>query len=510
MKMNKRIPTLRKITIGTIFAITLAAMALHQPAFAATVSFYGFRLDMPDWRSTNVVKTIAIPGGESATIPDGFFGKHGWLLPTVASDTYLPAYAPLSGITAPGTDTFSSATYAADVDDPTQPIGGMVDDLPFPSMAAIAYQAPGSGVEVNLYNFTLSGTVPSSFLLGVAFGNLDWPAENGYNTASYRVSLGASSTAQIPAPGNNKRIDWIFFRVDDATAGDTVSLHATAGDLGMASIAVIAFDPVPESAEPDRGGLWDLAEHFSATENPNGSWSYGYGAWGGTTFVPLPPASDIFGLSGLNGWWLASDPIQLPVLAKNTTQAPIDVFGSILPAGDVLAYPGATASGADIAIARWIAPATGIYNISATWTRLDPMMSSTMAHVYKNLAGTPQELFWASTSELPSVYLDAGVALSAGDTLDFMVYAAGGGPNNDGIGLAVKITGGPDVALSIRQVNNSIRLAWPAWASMFEIESATSPAGPYTNANLPTVIEGDELAAYVVAPGSEQYFRLAR
>lgn len=492
--------------------MTLAAVVLHagQPAFAAaTVSFYGYRLDMPDWRSTNVVKTIALPDGASATIPDGYFGKHGWLLPTLASDTYLPDYAPVSGISAPGTDTFSSATYAADVDDPTQPISGSVADLPFPSFATIAYQVPGAGVEVNLFNFTLSEPVPPSFLLGVAFGNLDWPTENGYNTASYRASVGASSTAQIPAAGNNKRIDWIFFRVDNATAGDVISLHATAGTLGMASIAVISFDPVPD-AEAERGGSWDLGGDFNSSDNPNGAWSYGYGAWGGTAFVPLPEANDIFGLSGLNGWWLASDPIQLPVLAKNTTEAPIDVFGSILPSGAVLAYPGATASGADIVMARWIAPATGLYNISATWTRLDPVMSSTMAHVYKNLAGTPEELFWTSTSDLPGLYLDAGVPLSVGDTLDFMVYAAGGGPNNDGIGLAVKISGGPDVALSISRENKTIRLSWPEWASMFTLQSATTIAGPYADANLTTVVEGDERVAYITAPSGENYFRLAR
>lgn len=229
--------------------LALAAATLLAPAAQAApiVSFYGYQVNTPEWRSTNVTKTITLPDNVTTTpAPSNAYGLDGWLLPNLVNDTYLPSYAPLSGITAPGTLGFTSGSYAQDVDDPTQPIGPNVANLPA-AFWSIAYQSIGAGNEANLYNFTLSGTIPTSFLLGVAFGNLAHPAEDAFGTASFRAGInGGAGTGQVTAIANNMQIDWIFFRVDNAVVGNTVNIYATGGTNGLANLAAISFDTIPE------------------------------------------------------------------------------------------------------------------------------------------------------------------------------------------------------------------------------------------------------------------------
>lgn len=508
--------------IAGVSALLAAAFAIPSTATAApSISFFGYQIDTPAWRSTDVPKVISLASNQgSVNDADGYYGTDGWLLPNLANNLYLPSYAPLEGITAPGTSVFASASYAQDIDDPTQPISGTVADLP-EGYWTIAYQIPGEGEEANLYNFTLSGTVPSSFLIGVAFGNLDTPGEDPYATASFSASVGASSTGQLTAIANNKQIDWIFFRVDNAQAGDTVSIFGTGGTNGLASVAAISFDPVPEL--PVLANVWDLENDFSTTTNPNGAWSYGYGVWGGTSFTALPQADDIFALTGLNGWSLISDPYQLPVIAKNTTASDIDVFGSIVPPGSVLAYPGFSSSLADIAIVRWTAPESGVYNISSRWTRLDPAPNISQANIFKNLGGVDQLTLFGSftTFANPSIYQGTGIELQAGDTLDFMVYSTGDvfpgdGPGTDGVGLDITISGEPistqDLpTLTITRVGGDVRLAWPSWATTSTLESSTTlEIGSFAPAGLTVVTEGEEFAAYeALIPAGKKFYRLA-
>jgi hypothetical protein len=241
-------------------AVVAGSLCFAQVASAATISFYGYEIDQYKWRSTDFTKTISLAPNGSSTIvdPSGAYGKSGWLLPTIANNTYLPSYAPLSGITTPGTIPYYSPSYAQNVDDPTQPISGDVASLP-PGYSTIAYQNPGAGGEANLYNFTLSGTIPNSFMMGIAFGNLASPAEDSYGTGSFRAGLnGGAGTGQLAAIANNGLIDWLFFRVDNAVPNDTINIYGTGGTSGMASVAAISFDPIPVP-EPSTFALLGLA-----------------------------------------------------------------------------------------------------------------------------------------------------------------------------------------------------------------------------------------------------------
>jgi len=230
--------------------LALAATMFLTPIAQAVgfISFFGYEINQPRWRSTDFAKSITLAPTflTTTSLVPNHYGQSGWILPGLASDLYLPSFAPLAGITAPGTLSFTSATYASNIDDPTATISGSVAALPA-SFQSIAYQTPGVGAEANLYNFTLSGAIPSSFLISIAFGNLANPAENAFGAASYRAGInGGAGTGQLTAITNDSQIDWIFFRVDDALAGDTINLYGTAGAAGLASVAIVAFDPIPE------------------------------------------------------------------------------------------------------------------------------------------------------------------------------------------------------------------------------------------------------------------------
>lgn len=217
----------------------------HDARAEGNISFYGYEINQPRWRSTKVAKTITLDAGGTRTDPDGHYGTLGWLLPAIPDQAALPDFATLNDIRSDGTQTFTSPTYSDNLDDPTAAPAPEVDLIPS-NFKTIAYQNPGPGNEATLVSIPLTGTIPPDFLVGIAFGNLAHPDEDAYSTASFRASINnGPTTKQIPASGNDGLIDWIFFRVQNAVEGDTLQLHGTGGPKGMASIAIITFDPVP-------------------------------------------------------------------------------------------------------------------------------------------------------------------------------------------------------------------------------------------------------------------------
>jgi hypothetical protein len=224
----------------------LGLSAISRSAFAeGTVSFYGYEINQPRWRSTNVPKSITLAAGGTATDTDGFFGSLGWALAAIENEADLPTFVAPQDIKDPETQTFQSPTYSNDLDDPMLAPSPEVDRI-LPAFKAIAYQEPGPGKEATLYSIPLTGPIPPAFLVGIAFGNLAHPQEDAYATASFRASINdGPGTKQIPASGNDGLVDWIFFRVENAVAGDTLHIHGTGGPKGMASIALITFDPAP-------------------------------------------------------------------------------------------------------------------------------------------------------------------------------------------------------------------------------------------------------------------------
>ncbi len=243
MKSLDRIPSHR---VFLIVLALLGASVLTQTTHAGgDISFYGYEINQPRWRSTKVPKTIQLAGGATATDSDRIYGTLGWFLPALGDVVGLPDFIVLQDLKAEGTQTFQSPTYSGDVDDPFATPAEDVDLIP-ENLKGIAYQTPGSGKEAILLSIPLTGTVPPDFLVGIAFGNLAHPQEDVFGTGAFRASINdGPGTPPLPAIGNDSVIDWIFFRVQNAVPGDTIHIHGTGGAHGMTSIAIVAFDPLP-------------------------------------------------------------------------------------------------------------------------------------------------------------------------------------------------------------------------------------------------------------------------
>lgn len=220
--------------------LALAAATLLAPAAQAApiVSFYGYQANMSQWRSTSATKTINLAAGGTITDPDGYYGTDGW---TVLNAFSLPSYISAQSI---GSSLWIAGGYEL-IDDPLLPVAPTVT----PQMASsLLYQIPGAGVESSpLFAFTVGNAAPASFHMGIAFGQLPSPSQDVFLGSSFRVAVGASTTAQIPLIGNDGIIDWVFFQVDNAVSGNVINIYGIGGAVGgYADLAAVSFDIIPE------------------------------------------------------------------------------------------------------------------------------------------------------------------------------------------------------------------------------------------------------------------------
>ncbi len=234
-----RTPLIKSLSLTLI----AGSICIAQTASAAgTVSFYGYQLDTPGWRSTDITKTITLAAGGTIVDTDGYYGTDGW---TSLNAFSLPSYISAQSV---GSSKFIPGTYEP-IDNPGFPVAPIVSDM----QSSLLYQIPGSGIESSsLFAFTLGNGAPTSFLMGIAFGNLPL-SQNSYLGDSFRVTIGASDSGQVPLTDNNGLIDWVFFQVDGATNGDVINIYGIGSSripvpTGYTDLAAISFDlvPIPE------------------------------------------------------------------------------------------------------------------------------------------------------------------------------------------------------------------------------------------------------------------------
>ncbi|MCP5521647.1 MAG: DUF642 domain-containing protein [Verrucomicrobiales bacterium] len=135
----------------------------------------------------------------------------------------------------------------------------------------------------------------------------------------------------------------------------------------------------------------------------------------------------------------------------------------------------------------------------------------------------------ASGSLLTYRWLHNGIPLADGNgitgtTMATLNIAAAGTADagdytvivSDGLGvvgsaalLTVEGGSGGDVSLAItRSGDGNIRIAWPADATGYLLQSASAVAGPYANDTAPVVVEGEENVVLVTPAGDAKFYRL--
>ena len=189
------------------------------------------------------------------------------------------------------------------------------------------------------------------------------------------------------------------------------------------------------------GQTWDAAADLLANEKPDGAqdlanpnatvpeWSYGYRETSGGAALTLfssaagEHTNAAFGDENLEGWNSPGFSFTIPIILVNVSQAD--------PAG-LLMHPQNEGDARTYDVVRWTAPAAGTYDVSATWVDSDTG-GGNGAEAFLALNGTLVPGFLGAFANGGSAtYDNNALALSAGDTLDFVLGpGADGGFGND-------------------------------------------------------------------------------
>ena len=116
-------------------------------------------------------------------------------------------------------------------------------------------------------------------------------------------------------------------------------------------------------AAPSQAAVYDLAADFSDAANPNGAWSFTYGA--ALTHFPQPSTPNALNGAAANGYWgTGGDFFVAPFLLKATANgSAVGYLDTDFLAGDVLVH--GPNDGSAVLI-NWTAPGDGVINLSAS------------------------------------------------------------------------------------------------------------------------------------------------
>jgi ELWxxDGT repeat protein len=329
----------------------------------------------------------------------------------------------------------------------------------------------GTSLKVSGFPTTVTAGVAGAFT--VTAKNADGSTNTGYRGQVYFTS--SDDAAGLPAAytftnadqgvhtftGTLKSAGLQTLSVWEGTAGasDSANIKVTPAAVSQLSVAgfpsprpvgaagvfsVTATDPfgnqVPSytgtvhftSADPlatmSAAGLYDAAIAFSATDNPNGVWSYGWSPALGADFVQDTSHRNV---AGIDSWMGEQAGDGNPSVTHNGTTDPITPGSMTWQPGQLGFHPGPNGQ---YAVVRWTAPRAGALSLAAAFSGLDFVgPTTTDVHVLHNNA----PLFDGEVLDFgagPSIATT--LAVLAGDTIDFAVgYGRNGTFDCDTTGL---------------------------------------------------------------------------
>lgn len=196
---------------------------------------------------------------------------------------------------------------------------------------------------------------------------------------------------------------------------------------------------VPGCISPVGGAetTYDVVRDFSGTQNPAGTWSYGYQAGLYSAVVPLPATGDPHGLGAGTSTWYLPNPYSLPAVIHNATGATYNLNNVItIPTDVILVHPG---SAGERGAVRWTAPRAATITIQGRFEGLDNRSTLRNVAITHNTSATLFSTDFSGYGTRHPFNLTRTVA--AGDTIEFSV---GQGSDNifegDSTGLAAVIT----------------------------------------------------------------------
>lgn len=159
---------------------------------------------------------------------------------------------------------------------------------------------------------------------------------------------------------------------------------------------------------------FDAATDFSASNNPNSAWSYGWTQTLGSSLNVYPDPGNLAGLDVWND--LNHISLGVPHVAHNGTANTMTPGTFTYQPGQLGFHPG---SNGEFSVIRWTAPSASTYTIAASFTGIDTHGTTTDVHVLKD----GSSLFTGDINGFGSIAQLSPIALSllAGDTIDFAV-----------------------------------------------------------------------------------------
>ena len=182
---------------------------------------------------------------------------------------------------------------------------------------------------------------------------------------------------------------------------------------------------------------YDAANDFSAANNPNGVWTFGYeNTFAGAFNVSTNQASG----SGIDSWRGNNVGDGNPGAYHNSLGTTVDIGTVEWDPNQLILHPGPSG---EYSIARFTAPTTGLYTVSASFIGQDDGQGTTTdVHVLQNNVSVYDNLVLGFHNANSTSFT---TTLTAGDTLD---AAVGFGPNNnfgyDSTGVGFTIQAAPE------------------------------------------------------------------
>jgi large repetitive protein len=304
-----------------------------------------------------------------------------------------------------------------------------------------------------------SGTTLTDYTGTVTFSSSDWQAglpvdytftaaDQGVHTFTATLRTAGSQTLSVAdttyygvAGTENVEVTPAAVSQLSVAGFPSVSPVGAAGDFSVTAtdaygntatnytgtVHLTSSDPLATFSAAD---VYNGAADFSATDNPNGAWQYGWAPSLGSAFQRDAVQRSIDGLDFWQGN-PAGDVHGNPSVSHNGTGAPITLGETTLfQPGQLAFHPG---PGGEYAVVRWTAPAAGVISVGATFTGLAfTVPTTTDVHVLHNgsvLFNGAVTAFGAGPS------FNATRTILAGDTIDFAVGFGNGDYGFDTTGL---------------------------------------------------------------------------
>jgi hypothetical protein len=192
---------------------------------------------------------------------------------------------------------------------------------------------------------------------------------------------------------------------------------------------------------------YDATADFSASNNPNGVWTYGSApALNGSFAAYSSNAASTATTTGSMSAWSNGNPASVPWLGKAGASGWTCCGTVVVPTNTLTMHPGA---GGEYSVVRFISPAAATYQVNASFWAQDTVGTNTDVHVYKG-AGSLWSAAVVGTPSAPDLETFSGlVTLAVGEALYFKVGAGGstnGSPNYffDSTGFNATVTAVPE------------------------------------------------------------------